>query len=336
MSRPTIKMLTADDSRAVRLILREAAEDAAVPVEIIEACNGRECADCLAGTEIDLAFVDIYMPLISGLEALWEARNQGIRTFVTLMSASQNTRFIELARKLRAYEFLFKPFGRNAVSDIIKSYTRLSLPRRALVVDDSASVRKVVHKVLVGSLFRHDVTEASDGEAALAFCRTSKFDIVFLDCNMPGLNGLQTLENLVAREPQIKVVMISGEWNEVQEREALRRGAIGFLHKPFYPGDVDTLLHDLYEICSPHLTSEETSLISQFDIAIIGRTISITHNASGNIYEYLWFRDAPYLRLGQLRQDVSTVRFMRHIQVAAESAGITELKRAKLVNAATA
>jgi CheY-like chemotaxis protein len=336
MSRSMIKMLAADDSGVVRHLLREAAERTAVPVEIIEATDGRECVDCLAGSEIDLAFVDVYMPHISGLEALWRARSQGIRTFVTLMSSPGNKRFIELARKLSAYEFLFKPFNHKEVSDIIKSYARLSLPRRALVVDDSAAVRKLVHKVLAGSLFRLAVTEAADGQAALACCQTGNFDIVFLDCNMPGLNGLETLDRLVARAPHTKAVMISGAWNEQLEREALARGAIAFLHKPFYSGDVDRLLHDLYGICSPNLTSEGTSLTSQFEIAIVGRTISIAHKATGNVYEYLWFRDAPHLRLGQFRQNVSAGRFTRHVQIEAENAGIVELKRFKLINAARA
>src|ERR1700693_3249021 len=109
MAMPPIKMLVADDSRVVRLLLREAAERTAVAVEIIEASDGRECVACLTGGQIDLAFVDVHMPHMSGLEALWEARNHGIRTFVVLMSTPGNERFIEIARKLNAYEFLLKP-----------------------------------------------------------------------------------------------------------------------------------------------------------------------------------------------------------------------------------
>jgi CheY-like chemotaxis protein len=336
MSTPTIKMLVADDSRVVRILLRDVAERATVPIVVIEASDGRECVACLTGGQMDLAFVDVHMPHMSGLEAVWEARNHGIRTFVTLMSTPGNERFIEIARKLRAYEFLFKPFGHKEAGDIIKSYARLSLPRRALVVDDSSAVRKLVRKVLGGSLFRVEVVEVPDGASALTYCGIGNFDIVFLDCNMPGLNGLETLDRLVAREPQIKVVMISGECNEEREREALKRGAFAFLHKPFYSADVDALLHDLYGICSPNLTSEGTSLVSQFDIAIVGRTISVTHKATGNIYEYLWFRDAPHLRLGQLRQNKGAGRFSAHVRADAENAAILELKRAKLVNAAAA
>jgi CheY-like chemotaxis protein len=136
---PTIKMLAADDSRVVRVLLREAAERTAVPVSVIEASDGLECADYLTGGEIDLAFVDVHMPHMSGMEAIWQAQNHGIKALVTLMSTAGNKAFIEYARKLNAYEFLFKPFGHSEVGDIIRSYARLSLPRRALVVDDSAS-----------------------------------------------------------------------------------------------------------------------------------------------------------------------------------------------------
>jgi CheY-like chemotaxis protein len=336
MSVPTIKMLAADDSRVVRLLLREAAERTAVPVDLIEASDGRQCFDCLIGGEIDLAFVDVHMPHMSGMEALWQAQNHGVRTLVTLMSTPGNKQFIEFARKLNAYEFLFKPFGHKDVENIIQSYARLSLPRRALIVDDSASVRKLVHKVLAGSLFRIKVMEAADGQAALEFCKISNFDIVFLDCNMPGLNGLETLDRLVARDPRIKVVMISGEWNEEREREALKRGAVAFLHKPFNSGDIDKLLHGLYGICSPNLTSDGTSFVGQFDIAIVGRTISILHKATGDLYEYVWFPEAPHLRFGQSRRNNGGARFSRHGPGDAKNAGIFELKRAKLISAAAA
>jgi CheY-like chemotaxis protein len=319
-------MLAADDSRVVRLLLREAANRTALPVDIIEASDGRQCVDYLTGGAIDLAFVDVHMPHMSGR----------IRTLVTLMSSPGNTQFIELARKLSAYEFLFKPFGHKEVGDIIASYASLSLPRRALIVDDSTSVRKLIHKVLAGSLFRMEVVEAADGQAALSSYEIGNIDIVFLDCNMPGLNGLETLDRLVGRNPRIKVVMISGQWNAEREREALKRGAIAFLHKPFYSSDVDTLLHDLYGVCSPVLTSEGSSLVSQFTITIVGRTISISCKTTGDLYEYLWFPDAPYLRFGQFRRNHHGARFSRHAPIDAENAGILELKRAKLIKAVAA
>lgn len=332
MSKSPINMLVADDSRVARLIFREAVADAtATPINIVEAADGRECMEQLARGNVDLAFIDVHMPHMSGLEALWGARNMGLKTFVTLMSGSVDDRLMTLARNLRAYEFLFKPFGRDDVEKVIGIYRRLSVPMRALVVDDSATVRRVIHKVLAASLFHINVEEAVDGASALARCAKGDIDIVFLDCNMPGLDGMETLAQLITRDPHIKVIMISGEWNEDREREAMKRGAVAFLHKPFRAGDVDTILHALYGVPSPNLNSETTGLLGQFDIAINGRTVCVTHKQTGHIYEYLWFKDAPYLRLGQVRENKSADRFSPQIRADAEKAALIELRQAKLI-----
>jgi len=83
--------------------------------------------------------------------------------------------------------------------------------------------------VLANSIFNIDVTEAGNGEAALEHCDNGEFDVVFLDSNMPGLPGTQTLERLLERDPGVKVIMISGERNEERRKWALDRGAFTFL-----------------------------------------------------------------------------------------------------------
>jgi len=72
------------------------------------------------------------------------------------------------------------------VLSILKTYCRVTVPSNALVVDDSATVRRIINKVLANSIFNIDVTEAGNGEAALEHCDNGEFDVVFLDCNMPG------------------------------------------------------------------------------------------------------------------------------------------------------
>jgi CheY-like chemotaxis protein len=325
MSNPITTMLVADDSRFTRSIFRASAERA--KVSLIEACDGLECARHLNGGHVDLAFIDVHMPHMSGLEAVWGARDHGSKAFVTLMSGSANVEIIEHARKLRAYEFLFKPFTSDEVDRIIGIHQRLSTPTRALVVDDSRTVRKVVQKVLAESLFRIELTEAPDGETAFALCQSEHFDIIFLDCNMPGLDGLETLDWLLAHDRHTKVVMISGTWNKEREREALIRGAIGFLRKPFVAADIDALLHELYGLSPSNLTGEASGLITHFDTAIIGRTISTTHNVSRSVYEYLWFRNSPYLRCGQVRENNGTGQISRQVRADAEMAAVMAFEK---------
>jgi CheY-like chemotaxis protein len=249
----SIRMLVADDAQAIHGIFRDVAARSCGLIELIEAADGRECVKLLSGGDIDLAFIDVYMPEMSGLEALRSARHVGVKTFVTLMSGPDSDHFMNLAHQLRAYEFLRKPFTIRDIEGIIETYRRVVGPTKVLIVDDSMTVRKIVQKVLAGSIFRMDCYEAPDGETALAYCDRVRFDIIFLDCNMPGLDGLATLDRLRLRSPEARVVMISGEKGRNYEARALKRGAAAFLQKPFRPLDVDTVLHRLYGLRLPDL-----------------------------------------------------------------------------------
>jgi hypothetical protein len=79
-----------------------------------------------------------------------------------------------------------------------------------------------------------------------------------------------------------------------------------------------------------------SGLTSQFDIAIVGRTISVTHKDTGQVYEYLWFPGSLHLRLAQVRLDKAADRFSRQVRADAEPAAILELRQAKLVRARAA
>jgi DNA-binding NtrC family response regulator len=249
----TTKLLIADDSRSVLTFIADVASRWSSSVQTITAENGRECMDALERDDIDLAFIDVNMPDMSGMEALGAARYHGIKTFVTLMSSLGTQARFNLARQLKVYEYLVKPFDAGDVEAILQTYRRISLPTRALVVDDSATVRRMIQKILSASLFRIAWDEAGDGESALMKCYATGYDIVFLDFNMPGLNGLDTLDQLLARNPSAKVIMMSAERDEDRVDLALQRGALEFLYKPFYAAEVDRALHKAYDLKLPSL-----------------------------------------------------------------------------------
>jgi CheY-like chemotaxis protein len=128
----------------------------------------------------------------------------------------------------------------------------------ALIVDDSSTTRRIVQKVLAGSIFNIEVDEASDGETALVKCDSGAFDVLFLDCNMPGLNGIDVLKRLFARQPKPRIIMISAQHNELREQQAFKLGAAAFLHKPFFPADIDAALHGAFGLKMPQLTAGES------------------------------------------------------------------------------
>src|SRR5262249_28474945 len=331
MSRP-ITMLVADDSHLIQQIFTEAARSTKLQLRISATDNGRECLTLLSGGNVDLAFIDVHMPELSGMDAFWTARKQGVKTFVTLMSSPPSLEAVEMARKLKAYEFLFKPFDVNEVQAIIKTYDRIAAPTKVLIVDDSHTVRKIVQKVVEGSIFNCEIAEAADGETALNLCQSTPFDVVFLDRNMPGLGGLTTLKRMLELDSKLKIIMNSAERDAAEEQQALESGACMFLHKPFYSVDVDRVLHHAFGLRSPHLKIECTE--PEFDMAVEGSTVCVIHKHTGHTFEYLWFKEPPYLRNGIVHAAKSSDVSPGQGAEAAERVALMQLRSARLLPAA--
>lgn len=328
----TISMLIADDSTVTQQILTDAARASKLPLRLSATDNGRDCLTLLNGANVDLAFIDVHMPELSGTEAVWSARKQGIKTFVTLMSSPPAAEAVEVAIKLRAYEFLFKPFDAAEALAIMNTYSRISSPSKVLVVDDSSAVRQIVQKIVHGSVFNCEIDEAADGETALALARMTPYDAIFLDCNMPGLSGIDTMKRLHLIQPALKIVMISADRSRANEDAAFDGGACAFLHKPFTSDDVDQVLHLAFGLRSPNLkmTRSETS----FDVAIEGSTIRLAHKPSGHIFEYLWCERPPYLRNATVRPAPACATAPTHVAPAAAKTALLQLKSARLLAAA--
>jgi DNA-binding NtrC family response regulator len=328
---PTISMLIADDSTVAQQILMDAARASKLQVRLNVTDNGRDCLTLLNGANIDLAFIDVHMPELSGTDAFWSARKQGIKSFVTLMSSPPAAEAVDMAIKLRAYEFLFKPFTVGDALAIMTTYSRISSPTKVLIVDDSSTVRQVVQKIVSASVFRSEITQAADGETALTLCRDTPFDVVFLDCNMPGLGGIETLKRLLLIQPEVKIVMISSEHNHAIEAEARDGGACAFLHKPFTSEIVDQVLHTAFGLRSPNLKMKGTE--PSFDVAIEGSTIRLAHKSSGHIFEYLWCERPPYLRNAVVRAATTCAVEPTHVAPAAAQTALLQLKSARLLAA---
>ncbi len=122
---------------------------------------------------------------------------------------------------------------------------RVRLPSRVLVVDDSSTMRSIVRKTLAATRFPLDVSEADEGFAALKLVREGDFHIVFLDHNMPGFSGLETLAEFKREKRRVSVVMISSAQDEKLAERARDLGA-AFLKKPFFPADIEAVLCGFY------------------------------------------------------------------------------------------
>jgi two-component system, NtrC family, nitrogen regulation response regulator NtrX len=104
------------------------------------------------------------------------------------------------------------------------------MAQRILVVDDDAAIRDTLRMVL--EYEGYEVGTVGDGRAALDALDEAPFAGVLLDIKMPGMDGLETLDRIVARESAPPVLMISGHGDIATAIECTRRGAVDFLEKP--------------------------------------------------------------------------------------------------------
>lgn len=110
---------------------------------------------------------------------------------------------------------------------------------RLLIVDDSATIRRVLRSLMHEVGFRR-IDEAPDGAAALECFQTTAYDVVLSDWNMPYVSGIQLLRTIRhgALRSDTPLVLFTGDVSAKRMVEALEEGANGFLAKPFVAGVV--------------------------------------------------------------------------------------------------
>ncbi|MEA2479800.1 MAG: two-component system, chemotaxis family, chemotaxis protein CheY [Thermoleophilaceae bacterium] len=108
---------------------------------------------------------------------------------------------------------------------------------RVLVVDDAVFMRKVVSDALAKG--GHEIIgEAANGQEAIDRFQELKPEVMTLDITMPEKDGLTALREIIAMDPQARVVMCSALGQETKVLEAIKAGAKDFVVKPFQPDRV--------------------------------------------------------------------------------------------------
>jgi DNA-binding NtrC family response regulator len=147
------------------------------------------------------------------------------------------------------------------------------LPQHLLLVDDEAGFREVIAERLAEAGFQ--VMQAGTGEAALEQLRQFAFDILVTDLRLPGADGREVLNEALARYPGIIAIVITGFGTVREAVDVTRRGAEGFITKPFL---FEELLHELNAAVEKRRLRAENAYLREqlhdrFGIeGIIGRT----------------------------------------------------------------
>jgi CheY-like chemotaxis protein len=235
----SLRVVLATKQDEDRDLFRQAAASLRVPIELECADGAPAVAACIAAGS-DLVYLDNSFPPAEMVQIVAAARTAPARPFTILLAAPNGEISPFVTDALAA-----KPDDLAQARRLIERSIRVRLPSRALIVDDSPTMRSIVRKLLSATGFPLEVSEADEGFAALKRVGQAGIDLVFLDYNMPGLSGIETLAEFKREKRRVDVVIMTSASDEALPDRAREYGA-AFLKKPFYPADIEAVLCRYY------------------------------------------------------------------------------------------
>jgi DNA-binding NarL/FixJ family response regulator len=140
-----------------------------------------------------------------------------------------------------------------------------------MIVDDHPLFRQGVRRVLETEEDIEVIMEVADGEEALRLATHLVPDVILMDVNLPGMNGLRVTQELKANRPEIAVIMLTAYHNEDQVFHCIRAGAAAYFSKDVTPR---RLVEAVYQVHSGNYVIDDTIfekpevaswLLQQFD-----------------------------------------------------------------------
>lgn len=235
----SLRLIMVSASPGTQDLFRKAAAASKVPIEFIEAESAAVARRSLAAG-VDLVFVDATIGDGPLAEVLAAARAVAKPPFTVLLTETDAApaSFLSDAAAMRPTHFL-------ETTALIDKTSQVRRSSRVLVLDDSATMRSIVCKILTATGFPLKLWQAAQGVEAIELAREIDFDLVFLDYNLPGFSGLETMAELRREKRNAFCVLITSAQDTDIEARANAQGA-AFLKKPFYPADVEALMCRFY------------------------------------------------------------------------------------------
>jgi len=145
---------------------------------------------------------------------------------------------------------------------------------KILIIEDEASIRRVLNKVLLEENDKFQITEASDGVQAVDEIKKKKFNLILCDIKMPKKDGIEVLQFITKEFPEIPTIMISGHGDLETAVESMRLGAFDYISKP---PDLNRLLNSVRSALKNNdfTKKSRSNLKKSKEFEIIGKSLEI-------------------------------------------------------------
>jgi len=136
------------------------------------------------------------------------------------------------------------------------------MAEKMLVIDDEEVVLESCRKIFEAE--GYDVITTTDPHEGLRCASDSSFDVILCDWKMPGFDGMDVVEEIDRRSPDSTVLMISGYPTVGRATEAMKRGAMDYIAKPFTPEEIV----EAVKKAERHKITEEKKVLGRFERAM--------------------------------------------------------------------
>ena len=226
------RILIVDDEIDGAESVRDALEMAGHSVVSVN--SGFAAMDELAKNQYDVVLLDIRMPVMDGVETFDRVKgtcNENDTT-VIMMTAYSLDRTVHRALANGIYTVLDKPLDISALDQELRQVRARPL---VTLIDDDPSIRAALEVMIRGAGFR--VRGFESGSHAVHWIKSRIAEIIILDLQMPGMDGIETLRAIRAANPESKVVILTSHAGKFFDRlTAFEPGEItGCFDKPFNP-----------------------------------------------------------------------------------------------------
>ncbi|MDA0264049.1 MAG: response regulator [Chloroflexi bacterium] len=232
------KILIVDDEPDFLTTITDILEDSGYDVCGVD--HGCKAVEMASRETFALAFIDLNLPDMHGVEAYRQIRTISPETVVIMMTGYSVESLIKQAMELGAYSVLYKPLNVEVLLNSVKDI--LDAPC-VLVVDDEPAIRESVRLIFEDLGYR--VALASDGYQAVNHVESNHYDVILMDVAMPGIDGFETCRRIVEHDPSAKVVFITAYNVDQCAQQAMTAGALTLMSKPVEPGNMVDLVNSL-------------------------------------------------------------------------------------------
>jgi len=263
------RILVAEDNPTTQTLLQSLLESMGCRVDI--AHNGKHALERL--NHHDLVLMDLRMPEMDGLEATRQIRKRGLTMPIIALTAHGESQGSAECLAAGFNDYLQKPFRNKQLQTLVQNWlhqrpkplaenpedtattgsrNKPSSPAapqpRLLVVDDTEANRNLL-KIILTNL-GYQVETAGSAAIALKLLADQGFDLVFMDCQMPGMDGFEATRQLRNKNFQMPIIALTAHRGKEIRGDCQRAGMNDILEKPFKSQQLDRVIRHWLRPCA--------------------------------------------------------------------------------------